>query len=331
MPLAPRHYSERLGVINGVQLQAVADRFDLGRVIAAEPAAAGLFGQIVLITTTEGEYAMRGSPHGHGHLTKERHVARLIHEQSSLAGPWPYKICEDTELFGWTYAVMPRLSGSNGFELWNAADDSQRIAVAAACGDALGQLHQVASPFFGPYDDETDAFTSLVDYPTWVLQRLGHWRDACRAVNALPPDAENFIDHLIEDCIDAVAEPFKPVLVHHDFSPGNLNLQQTEDRVVATGVFDLFEAYFGDGEEDLVRMLRTLRTDEHRRAFIDAYTAHRPMRPGASHRLALYTLADWLIIWEYGKRHQVWFENVSFLEKIQPIIQAARDVGTRAE
>ena len=187
MLLDPRHYSERLGVIDGAQLQAVADRFDLGRVTAAEPAADGLFGQIVLLTTTRGEYAMRGSPHGHGHLTKERHVAGLIHQRSTLPGPWPYQICADTELFGWSYAVMPRLPGSNGFELWNAAEGSHRIAVAAACGDAVGQLHQVTSPFFGSYDEEADAFTPLDDYPGWVLQRLDHWRDACRAIDALPP------------------------------------------------------------------------------------------------------------------------------------------------
>lgn len=329
MLLAPRHYSERLGVIDGAQLQAVADRFELGRVTAAEPAAEGLFGQIVLITTTEGEYAMRGSPHGHGHLTKERHVARLIHDRSSLAAPWPYQICADTELFGWTYAVMPRLPGSNGWELWNAPDQ-QRIAIAATCGDALGQLHQVDSPFFGPYDDQADAFTALDDYPGWVLQRLDHWRDACRAVDALPPDAERYIDRLIEECIDAVADPFDAVLVHHDFSPGNLNLQQTGDRVVATGVFDLFEAYFGDGEEDLVHMFRVGRTGEQRRAFLDAYTTHRPLRPGAARRLALYALADWLIVWEYGKRNRLWFENVSFLEQTHPIIEAAREIGSPA-
>ena len=128
-----------------------------------------------------------------------------------------------------------------------------------------------------------------------------------------------------------MADPFDPVLVHHDLSPGNLNLQQLEGRVVATGVFDLFEAFFGDGEEDLVRMIRTAQTDEQRRAFIDAYTAHRPLRPGASHRLALYTLADWLIIWEYGKRHRVWFEDTTFLEQTYPIIEAAKDIGSLAD
>lgn len=307
--IEPRRYSERLGVIDGVQLQAVADEFGLGRVIAAEPAPAGLFGQIVLLTTTDGEWAMRGNPHGHGHLTKERRVAHLIHEQSSLAAPWPYMISEDTELFGWTYAVMPRLPGTNGSLLWDAADDEQRAAIAATTGEALGQLHEIATPFFGPHDFRLDRFSALDDYPGWVLDRLEQSRSACREVDALSAEAERFIDRLIKECGESLAEPFRPVLVHHDFRPGNLNFVQGDDHFVVTGVFDLFEAYFGDGEEDLVRMLRTVQTGEQRRAFLDAYTAHHPLRPGAAQRLALYALADWLIIWEYGKRNGVWFEE----------------------
>lgn len=327
--IGPRRYSERLGVIDGAQLQAVADEFGLGRVLAAEPAPQGLFGQIIFITTTDGEYAMRGNPHGHGHLTKERRVARLIHEQSSLAAPWPYLISENTELFGWTYAVMPRLPGANGSEFWDAADDTQQAAIAATCGEALARLHETTAPFFGPYDFEREAFTALDDYPGWVVQRLEQCRTACREVEALRTGDESLIDSVIEECVEALAEPFEPVLVHHDFRPGNLNLQQTDRRFVATGVFDLFEAYLGDGEEDLVRMLRTVRTDEQRRAFLDAYTAHRPLRPGSSRRLALYALADWLIIWGYGQRHHVWFEDDdTFRGTAGPIIDAARGAGS---
>jgi hypothetical protein len=78
----------------------------------------------------------------------------------------------------------------------------------------------------------------------------------------------------------------------------------------------------------MVRMLRDVRTDEHRRAFVDAYTAHRPLRPGASERLALYALADFLVIWEYGKRNSVWFEDIEFLDSVRPIIANAQTIGT---
>jgi aminoglycoside phosphotransferase (APT) family kinase protein len=328
MSLESRTYSERLGVIDPDQLQAVADEFGLGRVTAAEPAHAGLFGQILFLTTTVGEYAMRGNPHGHAQLIKERLVARLIHEQSSLAAPWPYNVCEDTDLFGWTYAVMPRLPGTTGSELWKAGDAEQRTALAAACGEALARLHETTSPFFGPYDAQLDAFTELTDFPDWVLRRLDHARTGCRSANALSVEAEQFIDSLIDECAGALAEPFTPVLVHHDFQPGNLTLQRSRSGFAATGVFDLFESYFADGEEDLVRMLRN-QTDKQRQAFVDAYTASRPLRPGAAQRLALYALADSLIVWEYGQRNGAWFDDdVTFADTVQPIITAVKAIGS---
>lgn len=332
MSLVSREYSERLGVIDPDQLQSVADEFGLGRVIAAEPAQGGLFGQIVLISTTTGEYAMRGNPHGHAQLTKERLVARLIHEQSSLTAPWPYQVSENTDLFGWTYAVMPRLPGTTGSDLWKISNPDQRIALARACGEALAQLHETTSPFFGPYDAQLDAFTEVADFPNWVIQRLDDCRVSCRAVNALSLDAERFIDGVIQECVGALAEPFLPALVHHDFRLGNLNLAEVRSGFAVSGVFDLLESYFADGEEDLVRMLRDLQTDEQRETFIHAYTAHRPLRPGAAQRLALYALADWMIIWDYGHRNSVWFDDdVTFTDTAQPIITVARAIGSAFE
>jgi hygromycin-B 7''-O-kinase len=310
--LEPCQYSERLGVIDADQLQAVADEFGLGRVTAAEPAPGGLFGQVVFLTTTAGEYAMRGNPHGHVHLTKERRVAQLIHERSSLAAPWPYQVSENTEMFGSTYAVMPKLPGTNGEQWWDTGDAEQRIALATAFGEALARLHETTSPFFGPYDAGLDDFIAMHNFPDWALHA----------------EAELFIDTLIDQCAGALAEPFEPVLVHHDFQQSNLNLDESGAGFTATGVFDLFESYFGDGEEDLIRMLQNVQTDDERRAFADAYTAHRPLRPGAAERLTLYALADFLVVWEYGKRNGVWFEDVAFLDGIRPVIANARAAGS---
>lgn len=330
--LKPRKYSERLGVISGEQLQSVADEFGIGRITAAEPAPGGLFGQIVYLTTTTGEYVMRGNPHGHVQLTKERCVAQLIHQRSSLPAPWPYRLSENTELFGWTYAVMPRLQGATGSQLWDTADDQQRIAPAAATGEALARLHEITAPFAGPYDPTLDDFAPVTDFAGWVLDRLDETRAECRAVNALTAQAEHYIDATIEQCAEALTEPFEPVLVHHDFRPGNLTFELTGSSFEASGVFDLFETYFGDGEEDLVRMLNTVETDGQRHAFAGAYTTHRPLRPGTPERLAIYALADFLIIWGYGKRNHVWFHDADFLDTVRPIITNAQAINsTRAK
>jgi aminoglycoside phosphotransferase (APT) family kinase protein len=326
--LEPQKYSERLGVIDPDQLYEVADRFDLGDVTGAEAAPGGLFGQNLFLTTTKGEFVLRGNPHGHVQLTKERRVAELINEGSSLPAPWPYEVCDDTSTFGWTYAVMPRLEGTQGELLWNEADLDDRVELAAACGEALAMLHETKSETFGPYDAQLDAFIALDDFPEWWLHRFEHWRSTCRAINAMSTEAERFIDDLLERCSPALAEPFRPVLVHHDFKLGNVNFDAEDYEPL--GIFDLFEAYLADGEEDLVRMLWTVQRDEERRAFIEAYTDEVELRPGAGERLELYALADWLVIWEYGQRHSIWFGEASFIDTVKPILGNARKVESYA-
>jgi len=327
--LEPRKYSERLGVIDPGQLFEVAEMFELGEVVSAEPMAGGLFGQNLALETTEGSFVLRGNPHGHVQLTKERRVAQLIDENSSLPAPWPYEVSDDTEIFGWTFAIMPRLPGEMGEALREAAEDRERVALARATGEALAELHDVAADHPGPYDAQLDDFIEVDEFADWALHRFEHWRNACRAVDGLSTEAELWLDQLIEECSPALHEPFDPVLVHHDFKYGNLNFESTSDGFESTGVFDLFEAYFGDGEEDLVRMLWLVGADE-RRAFVDAYTSYYPLRPGAGDRLALYAVCDWLVIWEYHRRHGILAEDTLFMERVGPIVANARAVASRA-
>jgi hygromycin-B 7''-O-kinase len=326
--LEPLKYSERLGVIDPGQLFEVADLFDLGDVTEAYPLAGGIFGQNLALVTSHGRFVLRGNPHGHVQLVKERFIAQFIHEHSSLPVAWPYEVSEDTEIFGWTFAIMPLLPGTMGEELLLTSDDDGRLDLADATGEALAMLHEAEAEFPGPWDAQIGGFIEMDDFADWTLHRLDHWRNACRAVNALSTEAELYIDELIEQNAPALNEPFTPVLVHHDFKYGNLNFDP--DTYEATGVFDLFEAYLGDGEEDLVRMLWLVRDDAERRAFVTAYTENWPLRPGAAERLTLYALADRLVIWEYGKRHGIWFEETTFLEDIRPIIANARAIGSSA-
>jgi len=325
--LEPRKYSERLGVIDPGQLFELAELCELGDVLEAEAMPGGLFGQNLALTTTEGRFVLRGNPHGHVQLTKERRVARLIDERSSLPAPWPYEVYEDTEIFGWTFAIMPRLDGESGDAIREAVEDRERVALARATGEALAELHDVGAEHPGPYDAQLDDFIEVDEFADWALHRFEHWRDACRAVDGLSTEAELWLDQLIEECAPALDEPFDPVLVHHDFKYGNLNFERTTDGFESTGVFDLFEAYFGDGEEDLVRMLWMVGADE-RRGFVDAYTSYNPLRPGAADRLALYAVCDWLVIWEYHRRHGILPEDTLFMERVGPIVANARAVAS---
>ena len=56
-------YSQRLGGISNEQLDAAARRLNVGRFVSAAPTRSGLFGQNLFLTTTEGEFVLRGAPH----------------------------------------------------------------------------------------------------------------------------------------------------------------------------------------------------------------------------------------------------------------------------
>ena len=325
--IGSRKYSERLGVIDDSQLQKACDLFDLGVIKRAQPASTGQWGQNIFLWTTHGEFVLRGNPNDPQQFQKERAVAAVIHERSMLPVPWPYRVSNDTELFGWTFAIMPLLPGSMGSTLWKAADDKGKLDLAAALGVGLAELHQTTFDAAGPYDPESDLFAEVDDFPGWTLRRIEYLRTRCRSIDSLTSDAEVYVDELIESCSQALTEPFVPVLVHHDFSLANTNFDEVDDGYRACGVFDLGEAHVGDGEEDLVRFLFR-RKSEQRAAFVGAYTDRRPLRPRAEDRLALYALADFLFMWEVSKTVTNWFGHATFVETAEPVINKARMVAS---
>ena len=58
-----REYSKRLGNISDEQLQSALNYFDLGKFLHAEPIPFGLFGQNLFVTSTVGDFVLRGVPH----------------------------------------------------------------------------------------------------------------------------------------------------------------------------------------------------------------------------------------------------------------------------
>jgi len=321
-----RIHSEGLGVIDGGQLQRACDLFDLGEVTKAEPASAGLWGQNVLLSTTTGEFVLRGKPQTPWQFSKEQLVATEISRRSTLPVPCPYHVSNDLEVFGWPFAVMPRLAGTMGARIWEEADAAAKLELAAAHGQALAQLHHATFDMPGPYDEATNAFVPVDDFQRWTLERIEGLRARCRGIDALSEEAERFIDELIASCSAALTERLVPVLVHHDFSLANTNYETTGSGYRATGVFDLGEAHIGDGEEDLIRFLFRRKRQE-RAAFVSSYTNDHPLRAGASDRLSLYALADLLFMWEVSHRVTNWFAGSTFVEIVSPFLEILRSAA----
>src|SRR5918994_7521290 len=109
--MAAREYSRRLGSIDDGQCRSALERLGLGEFVRTKPVAGGLFGQNVFVESTTGEYVLRGAPHYDWQLPSERFFARLLHERTRTPVPWPYLLDPGEDIFGWSYALMPRMAG----------------------------------------------------------------------------------------------------------------------------------------------------------------------------------------------------------------------------
>lgn len=60
-------------------------------------------------TSTGGEFVLRGVLHYDWQLPAERFFARALHERTMAPVPWPYLVDPAEDIFGWSYALMPRM------------------------------------------------------------------------------------------------------------------------------------------------------------------------------------------------------------------------------
>ena len=321
--MASREYSKRLGVISDEQLQAAAGRFGLGRLIAAEAAPGGLFGQNIFLETTAGQFVLRGNQHGNWQLAKERHISGRVHEAGCVPVPWPYEIDAGTDIFGWAYAITPRLPGTSGEAAFGGHHRAARDpAFAYATGVSLGRLHETPVDAAGKYELAEDGLVPLtMTHVQAVRADVDALVAASRAASSATTDSDcEWVDELFEPARPALSQPFRPTIIHLDYAPGNSVGVRDGDGWRVTGIVDWMTAEAGDPEADLARMLSLyLGAPETAGPFIEGYRSIQPEREGSRERFPAYMLLDRLLIWEYGQRNRVWFEaGVSMREWIEP-------------
>ncbi len=313
-------YSQRLGAIGDEQFEAVAARLNLGRFVKAAPTTSGLFGQNVFVTTSEGEFVLRGAPHwvkdlgeteyrreDRWQFTKEVFFARQLHERTQAPVPWPMLHDAAGDIFGWPYLVMPRMPGICFDErgILKALPDEDRRGVAAALGAMLAEMQRLTWPFAGDFAPSVE----LRPYPDGFTQHvIRETRDHVRTAQASGAFDAQDLDWLeeAEARALAVADVLRPnTYVHCDYKLNNVTVMKDDGggwRV--SGLFDLHEARFGDGALDLVRQACSyLDTDvAQARVFVEAYRARVPADPALGERLPLYVLNDRMKFWDFFTR-----------------------------
>jgi len=334
-------YSDRLGAIRDDQFAAALARFGLGDFVAAAPTTTGLFGQNVFVTSTAGEFVLRGAPHwvkdrgaavyrpeDRWQFTKEAFFVERLHERTAAPVPWPYRYDAACDVFGWPYVLMPRMPGRSFDErsIRKALDVDDRRAVAEALGENLAQMQRLEWPFAGDFDTRT---IELAPYPGGAVQLVVDetresvtYADANGAMTAA--DA-SWIDTLVAG-VRAVESP-RCTYVHCDYKLNNLTVVRDGVQWRVGGLFDFHEARFADGLLDVVRQACAYLDTEPAlaRTFVDGYARRTSIGRDADARMPLYVANDRMKFWSYFTQPQTraeWTLGKTFREWAEPYVDA---------
>ncbi|GAC1355363.1 MAG: hypothetical protein NVS4B11_23910 [Ktedonobacteraceae bacterium] len=193
---------------------------------------------------------------------------------------------------------------------YNAATDSV---------EPFELAHELAWPFSIESDVRLASMEpTIIIYSEGVKGCLRHHLTRAQECNATAttPEDISWVEELITDAQDALDETFEPCLLMEDYKEGNLVVTQQDKRWQVSGVFDLMEAHFSDGEADHSRPIAEYLNEDPQLAgdFFAAYRKHKLLRPHFARRFPIYMLLDRAILWEFFQRQgwRWWPEQWTF-------------------
>jgi hygromycin-B 7''-O-kinase len=325
--MGTRKYSERLGELSDAQLQAALDRLRLGQLVRAEPISAGNFGQNLFLTSTTGEYVLRGAPFYPHQFPQERFFTQQLHEGTRAAVPWPYLLDPSDAIFGWSYVIMPRLPGLqlSDRDVRAGLSAADKHGIARAMGETLAELHRLTRATAGAYDLASDTIQPFeTSYAEWATSLIRECVEAAISLSDRTTDADvAWVESVIAQNRAALDVPFRPCFVNMDYKEDNVVVQRVDGTWCVSGVFDYMDAHFGDGELDLARCVAVYSEADVTlaREFVRAYAHCKPLRPGFTERFQIYMLVERLLCWQFGQRHGVWWKpDLTLREWVEPYV-----------
>ncbi|HEX9386468.1 MAG TPA: phosphotransferase [Anaerolineales bacterium] len=304
-----REYSKRLGNISDEQLQRALNYFDLGKFLHADPIPFGLFGQNLFVTSTVGDFVLRGVPHYDWQFPTEKFFIEQLHDKTRVPVPHPYLFNPSAEIFGWSFVIMPKMSGlqlADSQIVSNLSMDERR-GVAQALSAMLIEIQTLMWEQSGRYNVATQQIEPLrQDYRSWIVQRIRELLLQAQSYNVNTTRADSaWVENIIAQVARACLSPYQPCLVLEDYKEPNVVVIQEQTRWRVSGVFDFMTAHFGDGEADLARQTGTYLREMPELAdeFVQFYLDHKVVQSGFGKRQQLYMLYDSLLIWSFWQGH----------------------------
>jgi len=253
--------SNKLGEIEQASLQKALHDFNLGTLMDYKRTDEGVMGQTLLIRSSEGEYILKGNPLYAGQLQEEQFFVEQLRTHTNIPVPDPYLLHEDTDILGWSYAIMPRLPGIHlhdpSLQASLSQEDQEKIATMLA--HSLAELHRWKVPDAGEYDPVAKQIVPFAGkYLDWLYGTIHHWLQDAAKYSVITDEDIQWVDEQLKNAESAFQSMPVPGFVMGDFKVENFVIQRNGDSLASdweiSGLFDFTTAYFGDGTADLTKM-----------------------------------------------------------------------------
>lgn len=172
-------------------------------------------------------------------------IVRLVREHSDVRTFEVLAVDESCRHWPWQYLVTTSLPGETWSEFRARKPESETLALFAALGASVGQLHNIDFPACGEITSagsvagETDYYTALA---ARARQRI-----------AQPAHVEMFLA-LLRTQRTLFEKLHRGVLCHEDLNPSNLLVQESATGQIVLMVIDFDSAWAGCAEADLARL-----------------------------------------------------------------------------
>ena len=214
-------YAGSLGEISGEQFDKALKKLNLGSLVKVEKVPCGVVGQNVFLTSTKGEYVFRGRPFYDEQFAVEKFAVENLRKKTNVTTAYPYIIDNDTDIFGFKYAVMPRLSGiqiANGGTIILDLSKGERLKIARAMAGILAEMHKFKYELENQFPFKYE-YKSSEDYAEWVIGRI---IDGIEELPDITSDDIIFINEIVEKYKSALLVPFEPCFLMGDFKEDNV-------------------------------------------------------------------------------------------------------------
>jgi hygromycin-B 7''-O-kinase len=307
-------YSDRLGDISNNQLQLALDEFNLGLLVNSDLIEEGLFGQNLFISSSKGEYVLRGCPHYDWQFRSEKFFVEKLHEKTKVPVPFPYNISTNKDIFGWDFVIMPKLEGINLSSKMDeeSLGEKDREEIAKEQAKTLVEMQKYTEKYYGYYDLNLDDIKPLeMRYSERILKNIHHRLNQTMEVNTKLISKTEFkwVGGILEKADKYLDMEFIPSYVMQDYKPENMLVKKVNNEWKVSGIFDLMESYIGNGEADLSRMY-SMYLDNDRRdlaaIFLNEYLKGRgsvKLDSDFNERFNIFMIHDRVIIWSWSVRN----------------------------